>query len=69
MFFKKNQKKHVLMRFLKILIFILGLDIFLTSLFIIIKKEYEIKNLESKNFLDFKKLNYDQRDQFNIDIY
>ena len=69
MFFKKNQKKHVLMRFLKILIFILGLDIFLTSLFIIIKKEYEIKNLESKNFLDFKKPHYDQRDQFNIDIY
>ena len=69
MFFKKNQKKHILMRFLKILIFILGLDIFLTSLFIIIKKEYEIKNLESKNFLDFKKLHYDQRDQFNIDIY
>ena len=55
MLVNKNPKKDILMRCLKILIFFLGLDIFLTSLFMILKKEYEIRNLEAKIFLDFKK--------------
>ena len=55
----KNKSKNLILFSLKILLFIVGLDIFITSFFHIIKFEFTNDNFESEINLDIKKLNYD----------
>ena len=55
----KNKSKNLILFSLKTLLFIVGLDIFITCFFHIIKFEFTNNNLESEINLDIKKLNYD----------
>ena len=55
----KNKSKNLILFPLKTLLFIVGLDIFITSFFHIIKFEFTNNNLGSEINLDIKKLNYD----------
>ena len=57
---KKNSKNLILF-FFKTLLLIVALDIFITSCFQIIKLEFKNNNLESKLYLDIKKLNFDDK--------
>ena len=56
MILKKFQSKDLLLVFFKTLCLIIGLDILLTSFFMIIKEEFNKKNLESEINLNIKKL-------------
>ena len=69
MILKKLQSKDFLLIFLKILCWTIGLDIFLTSFFMIIKEEFNNKNLESEINLNIKKPKSEQNVQVNRDIY
>lgn len=57
----KNNSKNLILFLLKTLLLIVALDIFITSCFQIIKLEFKNNNLESKFYLDIKKLNYDYK--------
>ena len=65
----KNQSKNLILFLLKTLFLILGLNIFLSSVFTVIKLEFRKNNEELKMNLNIKKLKYDQNVQFYIDIY
>ena len=54
MILKKFRSKDLLLLFFKTICFIVGLDIFLTSIFIILNKEININNLEKENNLNIK---------------
>ena len=69
MSFNKNQSKTLFLFLLKTLFLILGLNIFLSSVFTVIKSEFRKNNLELKMNLNIKKHKNDQNVQFNLDIY
>ena len=69
MWLNKKQTKDLILGLLKTFLMILGLNIFLTTLFTIINLESEKNNLESGIKFNFKKLKYDQNVQFDLDIY
>ena len=69
MWFIKNRGRVFFLILLKTLLFIIGINIFLTSLFTVIKLELKKNNLESEINLNIKKFKYDQLDQFDSDIY
>ena len=65
----KNQSKDLFLLLLKTIFLIFGLNIFLTSLINVIKFEFKKNNVESQVNLNFKKLNFVQNFQFDVDIY
>ena len=65
----KNPSKYFFLAFFKVLFFIIGLNIFSTSIFKIIKLELKKNNSESVINLNIRKLKYDQNFQFDSDIY
>ena len=56
----KNNGKNLIFFLLKTLLFIIGLNIVVTSCFHIIKLELKNNNLEYELNLDINKLNYDK---------
>ena len=54
---------------LKTFCFIVGLNIFLTTVLKIIKEEFNKNNLESVDNLNIKDLGHEQNFQFDKDIY
>ena len=69
MWFKKNRIIYIFLFLSKTLVLIVGLNIFLTSLLTIIKIEFKKNNLESEINLNIKKLKFDKKVQFILDIY
>ena len=69
MWFKKNRIIYIFLFLSKTLFLIVGLNIFLTSLLTIIKIEFKKNNLESEINLNIKKLKFDKKVQFILDIY
>ena len=61
--------KEILSILLKIFCLIIGLDIFLTSILWIMKKESNNKYFESTNTLNFKNVKYNDDIQFYKNIY
>ena len=61
MWFHKSLNKNLFLVLLKILFLIAGLNIFLSSLFMVIKLELKKNNLESHLNLNIKKLYYDKK--------
>ena len=57
---KKKQSKNLVFIILKTLSFMVGMDIFLTSIFIIFKGEFIRNSLESETSIKIKKLEYNQ---------
>ena len=60
MFLDKNRIKYLLSLLFKSTCLIIGLDIFLTSTFIVIKREFRKSNIESKNNLIIKNIKFNQ---------
>ena len=69
MMINKNQSKDLLKNFFKTIFLILGLDILLTSIFLIIKEEFKKNNFDSEINLVIKKNDYHQNFKFDKDIY
>ena len=64
MWLSNNRGKELFLVLLKTLFLIVGLNIFLSSLFNVIKLEFKKNNLESEINLNNKKLKYGQNVQF-----
>ena len=60
MFLDKNRIKYLLSLLFKSTCLIIGLDIFLTSTVIVIKREFRKSNIESKNNLIIKNIKFNQ---------
>ena len=69
MLLNKKRSRDIFLILLKIFCFIVGLDIFLTTVLKIIKEEFYKNNLESAMNLNIKDLGYEQNFQFDKDIY
>ena len=69
MWLSNNRGKELFLVLLKTLFLIVGLNIFLSSLFNVIKLEFKKNNLESEMNLNIQKVKYDQSFQFDFDIY
>ena len=67
--FNKNLRKELFLVLFKTLFLIVGLNIFLSSVFTIIKLELKKVNSESEINLNIKKLKYDQNVLLDLDIY
>ena len=65
----KNQRNNFFLVLMKTIVFIFGLNLFLTTLINGIKLELKKNNLESEMNLNYKKLKYIQNIQFDMDIY
>ena len=65
----KNLITELLLFLLKTIIFIVGLDIFLTTISIVINEDFNKNNLGSEINLKNIKDKYDQNFQFVRDIY
>ena len=55
MLLNKIPYKDLLIVFFKLLLLIIGLNIFLTSVYSIIKKEFSVDKLKSEIYIDVKK--------------
>ena len=64
MWLNNNRGKELFLVLLKTLFLIVGLNIFLSSLFNVIKLEFKKNNLESEINFNNKKLKYGQNVQF-----
>ena len=69
MLLNKKRSRDIFLISLKIFCFIVGLDIFLTTVLKIIKEELNKNNLESVLNSNIKDLEYEQNFQFDKDIY
>ena len=69
MWLSKKRSKDLFIVLLKTFLFIMGLNIFLTSIFTSIKIESKKNNLESEMNKNIKRLKYNQITQFYLDIY
>ena len=69
MWLSNNRGKELFLVVSKTLFLIVGLNIFLSSLFNVIKLEFKKNNLESEINLNNKKLKFDRIVQFDLDIY
>ena len=69
MLLNKKRSRDIFLISLKIFCFIVGLDIFLTTVLKIIKEEFNKNNLESVLNSNIKDLEYEQNFQFDKDIY
>tara|TARA_Y100000991_G_C21865234_1_gene302678 strand:- start:47 stop:256 length:210 start_codon:yes stop_codon:yes gene_type:complete len=69
MFLDKNRFKYLLSIIFKTGCLIIGLDIFLTSSFTIIKEEFKNNNLESEKNLNIKHIKSNKNVQFVGNIY
>ena len=69
MWLSKKRSKDLFIILLKTFLFIMGLNIFLTSIFTSIKIESKKNNLESEMNKNIKRLKYNQITQFYLDIY
>ena len=69
MSFNKNKSKNLLIVLLKTFIFVIGVDIFLTSFLNIIYLEFKKSNLKSEMHLINKKLKSDRYVLSDVDIY
>ena len=58
-----NKNKVLIIVLFKNFVMILGLNIFLTSVFIAMKLEFKKNNLESEMKINIKKFKYDQKAQ------
>ena len=66
--FDKNQSKNLFLFLIKTLFLILGINIFLSSVFTVIKLEFK-NNVESEMNVNNNKLKYKHNFQFDLDIY
>ena len=69
MFLDKNRIKYSLSLIFKTACLIIGLDIFLTSSFMVIKREFKKNNFESESNLNVRNIKSNQNVQFIGNIY
>ena len=69
MWLNQKRSKDLILVLLKTFFLIVGLNIFLTSLFTIIKLDLKKDNLESEINFNMNKIKFTQNNQFSLDIY